>query len=391
MALSMHTMSQPGFPQEFPLEEQYQAVKTRISHDLMQVALRLVFALLLLWVCAKIFAPFAALMSWALIVAITLYPLHLRIKGSLGWSDARTATVIAGTGLLLLGVPTVLLGMSLVDHVTSIISQWQQGSLDIAPPDESVKDWPMVGERVYVIWLEASDNLAELLAAHGEEVRGLLKRFVGGTANMLTTVGLFLGAIVVAGIMMTFGQSGSAAMGRIAVTLVGNGRGEELQALSVATTRSVATGVIGVAVIQSLLLGVGFLWAEVPAAGVLAVLALIAGIIQFPALLITLPVLIWLWTSGGAGDGSVVMDVVITVYLIIAGLADNVLKPILLGRGVDVPMPVVLIGALGGMVGMGLIGLFMGSVVLAIGYQLLWAWVDRETTQVTINETSEPS
>ena len=80
------------------------------------------------------------------------------------------------------------------------------------------------------------------------------------------------------------------------------------------------------------------------------------------------------------------MDVLITVYLIIAGLADNVLKPILLGRGVDVPMPVVLIGALGGMVGMGLIGLFIGSVILAIGYQLLWAWVDRETPEADTNQ-----
>ena len=117
---------------------------------------------------------------------------------------------------------------------------------------------------------------------------------------------------------MAYGRAGSSAMGRIAVTLVGNARGEELHVLSVATTRSVATGVIGVAVIQSLLLGIGFLCAEVPAAGVLAVLALITGIIQLPALLITLPVLIWLWTSGGAGEASAVMDVVITIYLIIA-------------------------------------------------------------------------
>ena len=369
------------------MEEQYQAIRTRITHDFMQVALRLVLVLVLLWVCANIFAPFAAIMLWALILAITLYPLHLRLRGALGWSDGRTATVIGSIGLLLLGVPTVLLGLSLVEHVASIMGQWQQGTLEIVPPDESVRGWPVVGERVYGIWLEASDNLAELLTAHGEEVRTLLKRVLGGTTSMFATVGVFLGAIVVASIMMAYGKSGHAAMKRIAVTLVGDARGEELQILSVATTRSVATGVIGVAVIQSLLLGIGFLWAEVPAAGVLAVLALITGIIQLPALLITLPVLIWLWTSGGAGEGSAVMDVVITVYLIIAGLADNVLKPILLGRGVDVPMPVVLIGALGGMVGMGLIGLFIGSVVLAIGYQLLWAWVDRETLKAEANES----
>ena len=96
---------------------------------------------------------------------------------------------------------------------------------------------------------------------------------------------------------------------------------------------------------------------------------------QLPALLVILPVLAWLWLSG---DGSAVMNGVITVYLMLAGLADNILKPVLLGRGIDVPMPVILIGALGGMVGMGLIGLFLGSVILAVGYRLLWAWVDQE-------------
>jgi len=215
-----------------------------------------------------------------------------------------------------------------------------------------------------------------VLADHGQEVRALVKRGVGGTTDVLSTIGLFLGAIIIAGIMMAYGQPGQAAMSRIADTLVGGSRGSQLQQLSVATMRSVATGVIGVAVIQSLLLGVGFLWADVPAAGVLAVLTLFIGIVQLPALIITLPVLGWLWSSG---DGSTAMNGVITVYLIIAGLSDGVLKPMLLGRGVDVPMPVVLIGALGGMVGMGMIGLFLGSVILAVGYQLLWAWVDRET------------
>ena len=104
--------------------------------------------------------------------------------------------------------------------------------------------------------------------------------------------------------------------------------------------------------------------------------ALIIGIIQLPALLITLPVLGWLWS---AGDGGTLMNSVITLYLVVAGLSDGLLKPMLLGRGVDVPMPVVLIGALGGMVSMGMIGLFLGSVILSVGYQLLRAWVDHET------------
>ena len=358
------------------VEEQYQNLKTRIFQDFMQAVMRLVLLLLGLWVCAKIFSPFASIMLWALILAVTLYPVHLRLRSALKGSDSRAGTVIAVIGLLVLGVPTVLLGLSLVDHLADLLQQYKAGTLTVTPPNESVKDWPVIGPKLYEGWLAASENLEAVLVDHGEQVRALIRRGLGGTTDILGTVGLFLGAIVIAAIMMAYGESGGAAMGRIASTLAGSERGLRLQQLSVATMRSVATGVIGVAVIQALLLGVGFLWAGVPAAGALAAVALIIGIIQLPALLITLPVLGWLWS---AGDGGTLMNSVITLYLVVAGLSDGLLKPMLLGRGVDVPMPVVLIGALGGMVSMGMIGLFLGSVILSVGYQLLWAWVDHET------------
>lgn len=358
------------------MEQQYQNLKTRISQDFMQAVMRLVLLLVGLWVCAKIFSPFASIMLWALILAVTLYPVHLWLRTSLNGSDSRAGTVIAVIGLLVLGVPTVLLGLSLVDHLADLLQQYKAGTLTVSPPAESVREWPLVGPKLYEGWLAASENLEAVLVEHGEQVRALIRRGIGGTTDILGTVGLFLGAIVIAAIMMAYGEQGSAAMGRIASTLAGSERGLKLQQLSVATMRSVATGVIGVAVIQALLLGVGFLWAGVPAAGALAVVALIIGIIQLPALLLTLPVLGWLWSSG---DGGTLMNSLVTVYLVIAGLSDGVLKPMLLGRGVDVPMPVVLIGALGGMVSMGMMGLFLGSVILSVAYQLLWAWVDHET------------
>ena len=358
------------------MEQQYQNLKTRISQDFMQAVMRLVLLLVGLWVCAKIFSPFASIMLWALILAVTLYPVHLWLRTSLNGSDSRAGTVIAVIGLLVLGVPTVLLGLSLVDHLADLLQQYKAGTLTVSPPAESVREWPLVGPKLYEGWLAASENLEAVLVEHGEQVRALIRRGIGGTTDILGTVGLFLGAIVIAAIMLAYGEQGSAAMGRIASTLAGSERGLKLQQLSVATMRSVATGVIGVAVIQALLLGVGFLWAGVPAAGALAVVALIIGIIQLPALLLTLPVLGWLWSSG---DGGTLMNSLITVYLVIAGLSDGVLKPMLLGRGVDVPMPVVLIGALGGMVSMGMMGLFLGSVILSVAYQLLWAWVDHET------------
>lgn len=172
---------------------------------------------------------------------------------------------------------------------------------------------------------------------------------------------------------MAWGVPGMGAMRRVFIRLAGPAKGPQLLGLSVATIRSVVTGVLGVAFIQALLLGVGFYFAGVPAAGVLAVIVLLLGIMQLPAMILSLPVIAYIWMGG---DQSVVLNIVFTVYILVAGMADNVLKPMLLGRGVDVPMPVVLIGALGGMVVGGFIGLFLGAVLLGIGYEIFMDWVN---------------
>jgi len=185
-----------------------------------------------------------------------------------------------------------------------------------------------------------------------------------------------LGAMVVAGIMMAYAESGGRAVQRIFSRLTDPVRGPKLQKLATATVRSVAGGVIGVAAIQAILLGMGFILAGLPAPGVLALIVLFIGILQVPALLVSVPAVAYLWWSG---DGSTTSNIVYTVYLLVAGMADNVLKPLLLGRGVDVPMLVILIGAIGGMVSGGIIGLFVGSVLLAVSYQLFMEWVDSAT------------
>lgn len=196
----------------------------------------------------------------------------------------------------------------------------------------------------------------------------------------------FLGSLIIAGIMMAYGEAGSGAMQRIISRLAGPAKGPQLHSLSTATIRSVATGVIGVAFIQALLLGVGFVLAEIPAAGVLAVVVMLLGIVQLPAALVSLPAIAYLWVSG---DASTTSNIVYTIYLLVAGLADNVLKPLLLGRGVDAPMPVVLLGALGGMVSAGIIGLFIGAVLLAVGYQVFMTWVDQPEQEATGRTGSE--
>jgi predicted PurR-regulated permease PerM len=170
----------------------------------------------------------------------------------------------------------------------------------------------------------------------------------------------------------TYGEKGSRSAVRIASRIFSPEKGPLIAVLCTATIRAVAQGVVGIAFIQMMLIGVAFVIKGIPAAGPLALAVLLLGIMQLPATLITIPVIIFVFATEGAS----VATIIFSIYVFIAGLADNVLKPLLLGRGVDVPMPVVLIGALGGMVTGGVIGLFIGPVVLAVGYQLFWQWVE---------------
>lgn len=284
--------------------------------------------------------------------------------------------------VLLIGVPTVLLGISFVDHMLSGYKALENGTLTIPPPNAKVADWPVVGQQVYGAWQSASSNVSAFVTEHHEQLRGAARRAAATVGGGVKTVLAFIAAFIVAGVMLAYAHPGAESTRRIYGRIFGPKVGPDMHVLTVATIRSVATGVIGVAFIQSILLGVGFLIGGVPGAGILAVLVLVLGIAQVPAALIFVPALIWLWSSG---DGSMVFNVVLTVYLVLAGLADNVLKPMLLGRGVAAPMPVVLLGALGGMMTSGLIGLFIGAVILAVAYQIFMAWVDTgETASVEV-------
>ena len=346
--------------------------------DLIEVFVRvgLLFAIVVL--CARIFAPFFGLMLWALILAIALYPIHQKLAGKLGGRQGRAATTLVLSGLILIGAPTVLLGVSFAEQIFETHAAFTSNSVTVAPPDPAVAEWPVIGERVYAAWSQAADDLPAFLQKMQPQLGNFAakaKSLAQATAGALF---LFLGALIIAGVMMAYGKSGSAAMLKIICRLAGPEKGPPLQRLSVATVRSVASGVIGVAFIQSLLLGIGFVLADIPAAGLLALVTMLLGIMQIPAAVVFIPAIAYIW---GVGDGSMVINVVLTVYLFVAGLADNVLKPMLLGRGVDAPMPVILLGALGGMVAAGIVGLFVGAVVLAVGYQVFMAWVDEGTEQ----------
>ena len=347
-------------------------LRNLLSKDLMDVLLRIGLIALIVYLCARVIAPFTGILLWALILAIALYPLHQGLARRLGSRQGHTAIVLVVAVLLLIGLPTVVLGSSFADYIFEKYNAFANHTLTIRQPDPKVADWPLIGKKVYSVWSAAATDLPGYLKKIQPQLGNFTKQALSAAASTAGDMLAFLGSLIIAGIMMAYGDSGSRSMGQIFTRLSGPQEGPRLHRLATATVRSVATGVIGVAFIQALLLGIGFILAGIPAAGVLAVVVLLLGIMQLPVLIVSLPAIGYLWW---AGDASTTSNIVFSVYLLVAGFADNIIKPILLGRGVEVPMPVILLGALGGMVTQGMVGLFVGAVLLAVGYQIFMTWV----------------
>jgi len=175
--------------------------------------------------------------------------------------------------------------------------------------------------------------------------------------------------------VMAYGEAGTRGSQAIFSRVIGSDRGDAFARLSTATIRAVAQGVIGIAFIQAILVGLALLVAGVPWAGVLAAITLVLSIAQVPALVVIIPAIAYIWSSGDYSSGAAIAY---TIILLLSGMADNVLKPLMLGRGVDAPMPVILVGALGGMATGGILGMFVGATLLALGYQIFMAWVDTD-------------
>ena len=352
----------------------------RLARLLLDVLIRAGLTLVLVMLCYRIFSPFLVLMVWALILAITIYPLHRALAARLGGRRGWAATLITLLGVVLIVAPTAVLLDSMGDSVHRLVSEVQQGTLQVPPPKPSVAEWPVVGTKIHAYWQQAHDNLPALVKSLQPKIGELAKEALAMVASIGGGILAFVAAFIIAGIIMAFGEAGAHAGRAIFARIFGSERGDEFTVLSVATIRAVAQGVIGIAFIQAILVGLCLLVAGVPLAGLLAVVVLVLGIAQVPALLVTLPAIAYLWMSGDYGTGEAALY---SVLLFVAGMADNVLKPLMLGRGVDAPMPVILLGALGGMAAAGILGLFAGAVLLALGYQIFMAWVaaNPETTR----------
>jgi predicted PurR-regulated permease PerM len=325
-------------------------------------------ALLAAW-CFRIMEPFVVPMIWGLIIAVAAHPAHVRLRELLGERRVLAAVTFVLVGLVVLVVPTVVLSGTLVNGVRDLMEGFDQGTIRIPPPPVSVAGWPVVGAMVHDFWSAAANNLESALLQIAPQIRAAASWLLGAAAGLGVGLLQFVFAIVIAGVLLANDGPGQRAACSIARRLAGE-RGVQFAELAEATVRSVTRGILGVAFVQSLLAGLGFLVVGVPAAGLWALLCLLLSVVQIGIFPVVIPVLFYVFTQADT-----MTFVLFLVWSIFVGALDNILKPILLGRGVAVPMAVIFIGAIGGFITSGIIGLFVGSVVLVLGYKLLLAWL----------------
>jgi predicted PurR-regulated permease PerM len=361
-------------------------LEKRLSRSLLDVFIRFGLIVALTLVCYQIFSPFVALMAWALILAVTLYPVHQKLARRVRGKQGLAATLLVLGGIVLIGVPTSVLMLELGDSVHDLVDKVRDNTLQIPAPSPGVAEWPIVGKKVHGLWSQAHSDLPAVIQSLQPKLGDLAKHAVGIVASIGVAILLFLASFIIAGIIMAFGQSGARSMTSIFDRIVGTGHGKEFATLSTATIRSVALGVLGVAFIQAIVVGTVMMIAGVPFAGLLALIVLVLGIAQVPALVVILPVIIYIWMSGDYSTGKAVTH---TVLLSLSGMLDNVLKPLLLGRGVDAPMVVILLGALGGLATHGILGMFVGATLLALGYQIFMWWVATNPDKVPTERKSQ--
>ncbi|MGH7849004.1 MAG: AI-2E family transporter [Thermodesulfobacteriota bacterium] len=335
--------------------------------------MRIGLVLLLIYWCYNIAHPFLPIIFWGIIIAVTIKPIYDRLKSVLGGRGTLAAILITLLPLILLIVPTYLLSDLLISSSKEYLVHLKQGTLSVPPPSEKVASWPVIGKPLYEFWSLASNNLETALMKIPPQFKNFGTHLLSSAAGIGVGILKFVVSMVIAGVLLAKADVGAQAALSLATRLRYE-RGGDTVKLAAATVRSVALGILGVALIQALLAGVGFVVVDLPAAGLLALLVLIVAVVQIPTIVILCPIIIYVFYTHNT-----IVAVVFTVWCIIVGLSDNILKPLLMGRGVDVPMIVIFIGAIGGFITYGLPGLFAGAFVFALSYELFLSWLNDDT------------
>jgi predicted PurR-regulated permease PerM len=348
----------------------FQNASSYSFEKIVDTIIRITVLFLLLGWCFAILRPFVLILIWAAVIAIALYPLYLIFLKLFRQSRAWASVVLTLLMLSILIVPTWLLTQSVFEEVSHLRALNQQGQLIIPPPGENTKSWPSITKPILDFWKLASENLQEAMMQYSEKLKAGAAWLLSAIAGIGTGVLQFVASIIIAGVLLAYSTSVGNAATKVLIRLVGK-NGENFANTTVVTVRSVVKGILGVAVIQATMAGLSFFIAGVPYAGVWTVACLFFAVIQIGAAPVAIPIMIYMFSAADT-----LTAVLLSIWLVITLVSDNILKPLLLGRGAPAPMLVVFLGAIGGFITSGFLGLFLGAVILTLGYKLFMVWLD---------------
>jgi len=347
-----------------------------LTKNIIEVAIKITVLSVLIVYAFQLVKPFITPVIWGIILAVAVEPLIAKMADVFGGKRTLAAIIFVLSIIAVLIIPTVLLIISSFDAVQTLKEQIDAKTLVIPPPPVSVSEWPVLGEPLYKAWNLASTNLEAAFKQFAPQIKSISGAVLGSVGGGLTGILLVILSTCISGVFLAKAEPCSAFAKKLFSRIAGE-QGVTMAGLSTATIRSVMQGVIGVAIIQAVLSAIGMVVAGVPAAILWTVMVLVCAVSQLPPILILGPVAAYVFSANETTPA-----VIFLVWSILVSASDGFLKPMLMGRGVDIPMLVILIGAIGGMMLSGIIGLFVGAVVLAIMYTLFMSWMDDSLHEV---------
>jgi predicted PurR-regulated permease PerM len=352
-------------------------VKTRLANynfeTIVDLIIRLAVLYLLISWCINILKPFVTILIWGTVITLAIYPLYTYLVKLFRGRKIIASVIITLCMLSILVIPSWLIGESLFNGLDRIRELYSEGQPLIPPPGEATKNWPAFAQPIIDIWQLASKNIGAATMQYKDQLEIVGTFILRSLASIGQGVLQFVASIVLAGVFLIYSEPLSNSMLKIFKKLAGKD-GENMASLSVVTVRNVFKGVLGVAFIQAALAGLGYFIAGVPYAGLWTLISLILAIVQIGVGPVAIPIAIYMFTVTDTLTATL-----LAIWMIPVTLSDNILRPILMGMGAPVPMLVIFMGAIGGFIFTGFIGLFLGAIILSIGYKLFLVWIETET------------
>ncbi len=343
--------------------------ETEKFNKLVDLLIRLGFLFLILSWCFRILTPFTNVILWGIILAMAFYPVHNKLSAKLKNNNKLASTIIVLVSLTAILVPTYFLLNQTVASLSHLVEDFQSGILKIPKPSKEISEWPIIGESIYSLWQEVAENIESFFGKHKEQFMSFGQTLLEGIKNIGGSYITLILSIIISGALLssTYAQD----LGKRFFNRLLGKQGDDFIILMSSTVGNVVKGVIGVAIIQSILIGIGLFLFGVPYAGVWTLLALVMAILQLPVLPIIIGVILWLFDELNTFPA-----IIGAIYFIGAALSDTPMKAMFLGKGASVPMLVIFLGVIGGFMSSGFLGLFTGAIIISIGYTLFINWLE---------------